>query len=266
MSVSKIGSFGEAMLAQEVTPAQRLEATARRILNAQPERMRVPAFLAALGADNLALIELMRPLMHARAAEYLRSLAEAGEGEGHKGIAEQANPMAPSPNQSPQGGDVGQGCHAEQANRTAPTSQQSAQADGREGHCVGAEQASKGSPSRPISNLVPVTSHLRGKPGSAQPRPISIVTPRPSLAVEAITAARQSAAHGLLMTFKIGDTPLGESTPEMCRTFVKKRSRDAIFVTRVISGVPDGQRIAAHVTDDMAATAWREAMQEVYNV
>ncbi len=266
MSVSKIGSFGEAMLAQEVTPAQRLEATARRILNAQPERMRVPTLLAALGADNLALIELMRPLMHARAAEYLRSLAQAGEGEGQKTVAEQAKCATPSPGQSPKGGDVGQCDPAEQAKARAPASQQSAQADGRDGQRLPAEQARELEPSRPISNLVPVTSHLRGKPGSAQPRPLSLVTPRPSLAVEAITAARQSAAHGLLMTFKIGDTPLGESTPEMCRTFVKKRSRDAIFVTRVISGVPDGQRIAAHVTDEMATNAWREAMQEVYNV
>ncbi len=252
------GTLGHAMRkAGVVTPRERLDAAARRIIAAQPPERRASALLTVLAGDMPALWELMQPVAHARADEFLRSLAQAGEGEGQPLFAEQAKDRVPSPDQSPQGGDAGQSGLAEQAKLPAPASQHSA-------------PVIVNAPSRPAGNIVPVTAHLRSKPGTSAARPIATVTPgrmsEQRLSVDAIRAARRVAATGVLSTFRIGDIPLGEATPEMCRTFIRKRRRDAVFIERVIQGVPDGCRIAAHVTEAMAEQAYREANKELFNV
>ncbi len=51
----------------------------------------------------------------------------------------------------------------------------------------------------------------------------------------------------------------------MCRTFVAKRRRDAAFVERVISGVPEGGKIGDYVTEAEAAALYRQANGEHLN-
>lgn len=270
-SQSQFGTFGHAMAAQGVTPAQRLEAAARRVMKAHPRSKWTSALLAILSSDNLAMLELMRPLMQSRAKEYLESLAQAGEGEGHNAIAEQARVGPPSPDQSPQGGDVGQKEHAEQAIIGAPASQQPAQADGREGQPMTAEQATEVTPSRPITIEAHTVTQVVGRDDETgrftEIKPPFRRAPNPPR-VNAATIIKlgEGRAKTIFETFMIGHVPLGEATPEMCRSYIKEHRRDALFIERVITGVPDGERIAKHVTPEVAQNEYSAANSETYNV
>ncbi|MDD2878465.1 MAG: hypothetical protein PHZ23_14700 [Acidiphilium sp.] len=259
------------MAAQGVTPAQRLEAAARQVMKAHPRSKWTIALLAILSSDNLAMLELMRPLMQSRAKEYLESLAQAGEGEGQLSGAEQATERPPSPEQSPQGGDVGQKRGAEQANADTPASQQPAQADGREGQLGYAEQAIVRSPSRPITIEAHTVTQVVGRDDETGrfteiKAPFRRAPNPPRVDVATLIKLGERRAKTIFETFMIGHVPLGEATPEMCRSYIKEHRRDALFIERVITGVPDGERIAKHVTPEVAQNEYSAANSETYNV
>jgi hypothetical protein len=255
----EIGTFGHVMQEQGVTPAQRLEAAARRVMSVQSRANWTNALLQILSADNLAMLELMRPAMESRAKEYLESLAKAGEGEGHSPHAEQARLKSPSPEQSPQGGDAGHSNYAEQASGWPPASQQPAQAEGWEGQFCDAEQANGAAPSPPASITAAIVlrdekgHYLPHKPGNAGAKwPVRKPPNPPRVDAETRREIGKLFAKTVLDTFMIGTTALGDCTPEMCRSFIKKNRRNAMFVEHVIAGVPDGGRIKDYVTQEYA--------------
>ncbi len=223
------------------TDSQRLAAIAARVRRTyEPSRQAQALLDKLLAADMPAFVELMRPVMLSRADEFLRSAR--GElpavQDGLHGSAEKAKADVPS-------------CEI---------------SDGHGGRLGRAEQANTSLP-RPSENLVPVTSHLRSKPYTKQSNPITSTLPAnytPDLS--ALRNARQVAAKGVLDVFMIGETPLRDATPAMCRTFAKKRTRDARFIERIIAGVPENSRIGNYVKPDEATAIYEAVNKEIFNV
>ncbi len=88
------------------------------------------------------------------------------------------------------------------------------------------------------------------------------VPPRPNpnrLSSVAIRGARAFETVSYLKSFIVNGKPVGDCTPAECRPWLAARHRDADFVARLISGVPDNMRIADAVTDDEAAALYRAA-------
>ncbi len=154
------------------------------------------------------------------------------------------------------------GCVPPRPLLSCPPRKKSAEADGRAGHAGGAEQAKNQSPARPVHSL---QSLVHGRDDAGKFAPLPARTINAPVAVDALRAARAVAAGAILASFRIGDVTLGEATPAMCRTFVAKRRRDAAFVERVISGVPEGGKIGDYVTEAEAAALYRQANGEHLN-